>query len=528
MEKVGKAEAVYVVELSPIIDGTLKERILEGAIRGRVLVPAELVDYLEYISRSGDDMGTIGLKELQDIRDAVEKLGLAEIVTLETVGMSRGHVPRDERELSNMVRRAARESGLVVITSDPLSRDAALAGGLPVMYIGKEKQLLEIEKYFEKNVMSVHLKEGVPPKAKVGRPGDWKIVDLSPIPMDRHTLEMIVRELVSESLRSARTKVEIRRPHSMVIQHKEYRIVVAFPPVSDGLEITAVRPLVKKSLDEYNLDVKLVERLEKSAEGVLISGPPGAGKTTFAQALAEFYLGKGKVVKTIESPRDMVLPVEVTQLSKALATSEELHDLLLLSRPDYTIFDEMRDTADFQLFIDLRLAGVGMVGVIHATSPIDSIQRFIGRVELGMLPSIVDTVIFMRDGRVIKAYALEMTVKVPAGLREEDLARPVILIKDFLTEEVEYEIYVFGEETFVVPVKRAVPIRHVDKRIASAIVSTLKRYVPPRDVSIERSDDGALIIKVPEEYLHVVLSRGMNKLEKIRRKYHVDLRVESH
>ncbi len=65
----------------------------------------------------------------------------------------------------------------------------------------------------------------------------------------------------------------------------------------------------------------------------------------------------------------MILPNEITQISKTYASSEEIHDLLLLSRPDFTIFDEMRDTADFQLYIDLRLAGVGMVGVVHATSP---------------------------------------------------------------------------------------------------------------------------------------------------------------
>jgi len=61
-------------------------------------------------------------------------------------------------------------------------------------------------------------------------------------------------------------------------------------------------------------------------------------------------------VKTVESPRDMELSPPITQLSKNLATSEEIHDILLLSRPDYTIFDEMRDTADFQLYVDLRLA----------------------------------------------------------------------------------------------------------------------------------------------------------------------------
>ena len=56
-------------------------------------------------------------------------------------------------------------------------------------------------------------------------------------------------------------------------------------------------------------------------------------------------------------------------------------------------------------------------------------------------------------------------------MREEDLARPVILVKDFLTGEVEYEIYVFGEETFVVPVKRG-----EEGRAPSRKVYSMRRY----------------------------------------------------
>jgi ATPase len=33
----------------------------------------------------------------------------------------------------------------------------------------------------------------------------------------------------------------------------------------------------------------------------------------------------------------------------------------------------MRDTKDFELYTDLRLAGVGMVGVIHSTSAIEEL-----------------------------------------------------------------------------------------------------------------------------------------------------------
>ena len=107
--------------------------------------------------------------------------------------------------------------------------------------------------------------------------------------------------------------------------------------------------------------------------------------STFAQALAEHYAGLNKIVKTIEAPRDLILPDNITQYAISHGDAQEIHDILLLSRPDYTVFDEMRNTADFRLFADLRLSGIGLAGVVHATNPIDAIQRFVGRIELGTM-----------------------------------------------------------------------------------------------------------------------------------------------
>jgi ATPase len=96
----------------------------------------------------------------------------------------------------------------------------------------------------------------------------------------------------------------------------------------------------------------------------------------------EFYERDKKIIKTIESPRDLMVPENVVQYSFTHGSHDEVRDILLLSRPDYTVYDEVRNKPDFELYKDLRLTGIGLIGVIHATRPIDSIQRFLGTIEM--------------------------------------------------------------------------------------------------------------------------------------------------
>ena len=63
---------------------------------------------------------------------------------------------------------------------------------------------------------------------------------------------------------------------------------------------------------------------------------------------------------------------------------------------------------------------------------IDAIQRISSRVELGIITSVVDTSIYIEDGDIKEVFETKMTVKVPSGMKEADLARPVIEIRDFV------------------------------------------------------------------------------------------------
>lgn len=511
----GISEEVYVPDTSVLIEGVVSKLVKQGRIRGRIIIHRAVLAELEHQANEGRMTGFAGLEEIIRLRE----LASEGLVSLDIGGEK--PKPSDIRmahagAIDALIRDYAYERGAILVTGDKVQAEVARAMGMKVLYIPPmQRERLKLEEFFDENTMSIHLKEGTPPKAKKGRPGEWTFVELGNRPLTREELEAITREIIEAAKRRPDGFIEIDRPGSTIIQLGEYRIVITRPPLSEGWEITAVRPLVRLKLEDYKLPSKLIARLEERAEGILIAGAPGMGKTTFAQALAEYYMRKGKIVKTIESPRDMVLPPEITQYSKTYGTSEELHDILLLSRPDYTVFDEMRNDEDFNLYVDLRLAGIGMIGVVHATTPIDAIQRFIRRVELGMIPSIIDTVIFIEKGQVSKVYELQMTVKLPTGLREAELARPVVEVRDFLTGQLEYEIYTFGEQTMVVPVGRA-----RKTAIETKLVREIERLIP--EARVEVSGD-IVYVTVPRDAAKVAMRRA-KKLKKLERKLGVSIR----
>jgi ATPase len=211
---------------------------------------------------------------------------------------------------------------------------------------------------------------------------------------------------------------------------------------------------------------------------------------------------------------------EITQYAPLEGSMELTSDILLLVRPDYTIYDELRKTSDFQTFADMRLAGVGMIGVTHATRPIDAIQRMVGRVDLGVIPQVVDTVIFIDAGRIKKVYELKFTVKVPSGMIEADLARPVIDVLDFKTKRVEFEIYTYGEQVVVMPL---VGERDPDE-IKSSLEAILSELVS--DYEVDVLSDRKAIVRVPEDQISFLLGRRGRNIRRIEDEVKISIDVQ--
>ncbi len=441
-------------DTSAIIDGFLSKAIESGKLKVKTIILHEaMFAELESQANKNRETGYLGLEELIRLQNIAKK----NKILIDKIGDRPGEFEirrAKSGEIDNLIRDTADLKKATLITGDIVQSLVAKAKAIPVvlLQLSGEVEKSSLHGFFDDRTMSVHLKEECVPKAKKGFPGKWTYDVIGKKELTRDELINLSKSIVEESNMRNDAFIEIQRKGSSIIQLGNLRIVITKPPFSEGYEITAVRPIKKLSLDEYELPEKLMQRFEEQAEGVLISGAPGQGKSTFAQALAEFYNSRGKVVKTVEAPRDLILSNEITQYSISHGSSEEVHDVLLLSRPDYTFFDEMRNPTDFKLFADMRLSGVGMLGVIHATKTIDAIQRFIGKIDLGVIPHVVDTVIFIQGGKIENVYAVSMKVKVPNGMQESDLARPVICVNDFYTDKLEFEIYTYGEQTVVMPV----------------------------------------------------------------------------
>jgi len=502
-------------DTSVIIEGLLSKKIIKREIKaGAIIIHEAVIAELEHQANLGKAIGFLGLDEIKRLKELDQNFELR----------FEGQRPKAAEirhaslgEIDSLIRQLAYEQDGTLITSDKVQSEVALARGVKVLYFSPTTAIkkLKLDSFFDEKTMSVHLRENVVPYAKKGFPGEWDFVALRKNVLKQSEIQDISREIIENAKLRRDGFIEIERSCSTIVQLGRYRIVITKPPFADGWEITAVRPVKSLNLDDYQLSEKLKERIAEQAEGVLIAGSPGMGKSTFAQALAVHYALKNKIVKTVEAPRDLILPDEITQYSIAQGDAQEIHDILLLSRPDYTIFDEMRNTDDFKLFADMRLAGVGMVGVVHATNPVDAIQRFIGRVEMGVIPQIIDTVVFIKNGEVNRVLSLKMTVKVPSGMTEADLARPVVIITDFETEKLIYEIYSYGEQTVVVPVQEDITKSGVHKMAEEGIKREFSHYTENAEVTCV--SDNKCVVKVPENYIARIIGKegkNINQLEK--------------
>ena len=517
-----------VPDTSVLIHGELSALIGQGKLDNiEVIIPKTVIDELQSQASRAREIGFRGLEEVKKIREVAKEHNVTVRFTGQRPTMEEIQLAKKGR-IDALIRDVAEKEGATLFTADYVQALVGEAEGVSVNYIRQKIKTegLAIESFFDKDTQSVHLKAGVVPLAKKGKPGAIQLVKLGERKLSEDEIESVMDEIMSKVRIDPSSFIEISKMSATVVQMGNYRIAVTRPPFSDSLEVTAVRPIIKCRLEDYNLHEKLQDMLAEGSKGVLIAGPPGSGKSTFAASIADYLVSRGNIVKTFEQPRDLQVCDEVTQYAPLEGDWEKTADLLLLVRPDYTIFDEVRRTHDFRVFGDMRLAGVGMIGVVHSTDPISAIQRFIGKVELGMIPHIIDTVIYISSGKVTKTLSVSMTVKMPSGMTEADLTRPVVEIRDFVTKKLEYEIYTYGEENVIVPVSEAnagkeSPLRELAR---DRILHELGVY--DRNARVEFENDNSIKVYVDTDVIARLIGKGGSNIELLQKRLGLHISVE--
>jgi ATPase len=520
-----------VLDTSIIIDGKVTELVNSGELGpgSEIIVPIAALDELQSQASRHREEGFVGLEELTKLKALCDEKNITFTYTgqrpsIEDIRLASGG------RIDAIIRDVAKEHDAVLLTADYVQALVGRAQGVKVQHFRAETKTagLEFERYFDEHTLSVHLKEGVKPYAKKGLPGNFTYVSVGEKEITREDLERMIKEVAEAARVSSSGSLEISRSGASVFQLGLHRIAVARPPFSDALEVTIVKPLVRLSIKDYNISSKLENRLATKAEGIIIAGPPGSGKSTLASALADFYLEKARVVKTLESPKDLQVSDAITQYGALEGDFEKTAEILLLVRPDYTIFDEVRRTRDFEVFADMRLAGVGMVGVVHASDPVNAVQRFMSRMELGMVPHIVDTVIFVKAGRIEKVLELNLVVKVPSGMTEPDLARPVVEVREFESGKLAYEIYTYGEENVVIPIGESDSeenrVTGMEKLAQERILQVVKKFDPLAEVRI--LSPSKIELRVDESNIPRIIGKGGSNIKEIENmlSLHIDVK----
>ncbi|MDO8639993.1 MAG: ATPase, T2SS/T4P/T4SS family, partial [Nitrosarchaeum sp.] len=306
-----------VVDTSIIINGQLIAQIESGYIQNsEIIIPQAVFDELQSQASQKKEQGFIGLEGIKKLKDISNNFGL--VITIHGAHLTSEDIRMASTgRIDAIIKDVAKQSQAILYTSDHVQHLVAQAEGLESVFVKpiSKNLVLEFLKFFDSETMSVHLKENMPPMAKKGKPGSFNLTKLGDEILTKEYLQFISSQILETTTFDSST-VEISKTGASVIQYNDYRIAITYPPFSEAFEITIVHPIVKLTLDDYEISAELMKRFSDRAEGIIISGPPGSGKSTLASSLANFYHHTGKIVKTFESPRDLQVDPGVTQYTK--------------------------------------------------------------------------------------------------------------------------------------------------------------------------------------------------------------------
>ena len=167
----------YVLDTSIIIDGEVTKMINGGQIDtgSEIIIPLAVLDELQSQASSNKEYGFVGLNEIKKIREQssmkdISLRFLGERPNIDDIRLAK------RGRIDAIIKDVALHEDATLITADYVQALVAEVQGVKSLHIGNVTKTtnLEFEKFFTEDTMSVHLKEGVSPWAKRGKPGDFQ------------------------------------------------------------------------------------------------------------------------------------------------------------------------------------------------------------------------------------------------------------------------------------------------------------------------------------------------------------------
>jgi pilus assembly protein CpaF len=211
--------------------------------------------------------------------------------------------------------------------------------------------------------------------------------------LDTPSTETENRQVIERLMAVTDRRLDASHPVSQArILDGSARLTAVIPPVADRLSATirrfALRRETLNSLVELGsltaAAAGFLATAMRASASVIISGPPGAGKTSFLSALIS-AIPSDHCVRACEEVRELHVPLVHGSYYEARPPSLDgsgeisLRDLVkvtLAMRPDLIVVGEVRGAEAFELTRAVN-AGCGLACTIHANSAPDALDALV-------------------------------------------------------------------------------------------------------------------------------------------------------
>jgi pilus assembly protein CpaF len=264
----------------------------------------------------------------------------------------------------------------------------------------------------------------------------------APLPTSEAENRQVIEQLISATDR----RLDVANPIAQArILGGSARLTAVIPPVADRLSATIRRYALRRQTLDSLVELGSISRpaadflgaAMAASASIVVSGPPGAGKTSFLSALIN-SVPIDHCIRSCEEVRELHVPLIHGSYYEARPPSLDgsgeisLRDLVkatLAMRPDLIVVGEVRGAEAFELTRAVN-AGCGLACTIHANSASDSLEALVNaalmagenvpeRVVRKVFSNSIDLVVHLdrvtvpEDGSVLR-QTMEIRALVPA------------------------------------------------------------------------------------------------------------------